>query len=361
MQEQEMQFASPDWRPPQQRNGQTDVDQSTAYIPQPVNTHNAHASYPNQDYGQSQQQAPVIEGQPPAYDDTYQYGAGYRGANYAAPGQRLRPLPPARRRNRWPWLFVLILVVALASGSMFTSFNQSSFRGDRGGFPSFQQPVQNDGQTFSGFSAHPTITIVDNYGSITVNTNGQDGTVLVQSDQGPTQFTSSSGKNDLNITASSFDGSSNNLNVTVGNGVDLVLTTQSDGITVTGVTGQMNLTSGGGSITLSQVAMTGKSTITTNSGDINFDGSIDPNGAYNLDAGTGSIDVSLPANSSYHLHVSGANISNGSFTTDLPVPPSDQNVNTFDIPVGNPPRADLYLTTNGGSINLMNTGNGAGN
>lgn len=358
MQEQEMQFASPDWRPPQQRNSQTDVDQSSTYIPQPANAHNPHASYPAQDYGQPQQQAPIMAEQPPAYEEVNRYGAGYREAHYSVPGQQLRPIPYKRRRTRWPWLFVLILIVALASGSMFTSFHRSSFRGDGPNFSPFQQQSQNDGQTFS-VSAHPTITIVDDFGSITVNTNGQDGTVQVQSDQGSSQVTAISGKNDLNITASSFGDSSNNLDVTVGAGADLVLTTLSGDMTVTGVTGQMNLTSGGGSITLAQVAMTGTSIIKSGGGDIHFDGTIDLNGSYNLDAGSGSIDVNLPGNSSFQLHVSGASVSDGSFTNNnFTLPSFDQNATVFSIPVGNPPRPDLYLITNGGSITLTNSSGG---
>ena len=358
-----MQFASPDWRPPQQRDNQTDVNQSAPYVPQPVNVPPAHHGYAGSGYNQSQSYSPDMEdlssGAP--FEEENRYGVGYRGAHYAVPAQQVRPLPYKRRRNLWPLLMVIILAIALASGGIFNSARSFPFRGDpfhnSKSISGYRQPQFGDeGQTFSGLSAHPTITIANNFGSIHVQTGGQDGTVSLQSDQGQSGYTAIQGKDSLNITANSNDGSSNVLDVTVGNGADLVLTTAGDDINVEGVTGQMNLTSGGGNITLSQDNLTGTSVINSGGGDIGFDGSLDPNGTYQLDSGSGTMTVNLPSNSSYHLYVSGAKVSDSSFTTDLSVPSADQDISSFDLPVGTPPQAILNLTTQGGSINLTNTG-----
>jgi hypothetical protein len=134
---------------------------------------------------------------------------------------------------------------------------------------------------------------------------------------------------------------------------DLVLKTTIGNIEVTGVSGQLSLTSDGGSINLSQVTLTRNSSVKTHTGTITFDGAIDPDGSYQFESDTGVINVRLPDNASYHLDVT---TNGGSFNSDPPIPTPDANQasNGFQIDVGKPPRAILILKTDIGSINLSN-------
>src|SRR5437588_6398570 len=201
---------------------------------------------------------------------------------------------------------------------------------------------------------HPTIVITDPNGSITVNTGGPNGSVTVQTlgrDQEavPSGTYNRSGDS-LQIAVDKSPWSQTDLEVTVSDEADLVIQTNSGDINVTGVNGQVNLNSDSGTITLSQVSLARNSSVSTNSGDIRFDGGIDPNGgSYQFHSESGSVDVTLPPDTSFHADVT---TKSGSINSDFPEvnsPPSGGNV---AVDVGNSPLANVMIKTDSGSINL---------
>jgi hypothetical protein len=139
--------------------------------------------------------------------------------------------------------------------------------------------------------------------------------------------------------------------VTVANEADLVLQTDTGSIDVHGVDGQMRLTSGDGSITLTHVTLARNSIVKTDAGSITFAGSLNPQGTSQFETGEGTIDVALSAAASYHLHVISRG---GTFNSDPPVSLSSSDNNNIDArtDVGKSPSAMLTLTTDTGSINL---------
>jgi hypothetical protein len=199
---------------------------------------------------------------------------------------------------------------------------------------------------------HPTIVINDPNGSITVNTGGQSGSVTVQTlgrDQESVPSATYSGDS-LQIGVDKSPWSQTDLEVTVSDEADLVIQTNSGDINVTGVNGQVNLTSDSGTITLSQVSLARNSSVSTNSGDIRFDGGIDPNGgSYQFHSESGSVDVTLPPDTSFHADVT---TKSGSINSDLPEVNSQPSGGNIAVDVGNSPLANVMIKTDSGSINL---------
>jgi DUF4097 and DUF4098 domain-containing protein YvlB len=337
MDNQEMQFADPAWQPSQQRGDAATPQQS--YTPQPINPD-----------GYEQVASTYV--QP---DETYANSAYASG--YHAQPQQGKVLRPIQRRRFGPlfWIIGTLIIIALMGGGMQWSF------GDGGrDFPSMpmsqQQPFEKMGpvQTFS-VGIHPTIVVNDPNDDIHVHSGGDVNTVAVQvTDMGAGAPNIQQGSNgSLIITGANSDRSAHsNIDITVANEADLVLNTTSGNIDVQGVDGQMQLTSEDGSITLTQVALARNSVVKADSGSITFGGSLDPQGTSQFETGSGTVDVTLPADASYHLHV----ISNGgTFNSDFPLNLPLSNDNTFNVKtdVGKSPSATLTLTTASGSINLL--------
>lgn len=93
------------------------------------------------------------------------------------------------------------------------------------------------------------------------------------------------------------------------------LTLDADNISVFGVSGQMDLTTNGGLITLVQSTLEGQSTLDNNGGAIRMSGTFDARSTPKISSNGGSIDLTLPANASFHLDVTGII---ESITTDFP-------------------------------------------
>ena len=122
------------------------------------------------------------------------------------------------------------------------------------------------------------------------------------------------------------------------NGQIIVEEGGSGSFTATNVNGQVITTTGVGNIDLNHSTLKGRSSLKTTSGNIIFNGSIDPNGAYQVETGSGDINFTLPSNASFTLHTS---------TT------SGLVKNEFGSnDVGNAPRPTLTFTTDSGDINL---------
>ncbi len=136
-----------------------------------------------------------------------------------------------------------------------------------------------------------------------------------------------------------------NLNTSSG---DIVITgeqgavsahTSSGNIHINRLTGPVDLSTGSGDITLDQANISGQDHLQTSSGNIHFNGTLDPRGTYQMNTSSGNITLNLPANSSFRL----------SAATDS----GDIN-NAFNTTtVGNAPYATLTLKVSSGNINLQ--------
>lgn len=157
------------------------------------------------------------------------------------------------------------------------------------------------------------------------------------------------------------------LDVTVPPAINLKINTNSANIDVTSVTGQMTVISNDGTIsfnhcyvqgtsllndntgaiTVTQSVLNGQVTLSNNNGPITFTSSIGTTGTYAIENNQGSIDATLPQNSSFHVN---GKTNSGSITTDFP----GMHVQGKEVhsDVGNPPRALLSLNTNDGTIAL---------
>ena len=179
---------------------------------------------------------------------------------------------------------------------------------------------------------------IDNInGPMTIKT----GSGSIQSNSGNGQVTMITGSG--SVTASNINGQvtlkagSGSINATNVSG-QMSLSTGSGSINAGNINGQVTLVAGSGRIQVSDAKLNGQSILRTGSGSIVFAGSIDPNGNYTFDTGSGSIDATLPTSSAFALDVS-----SGSGTIH----------NDFGNPtVGNDPRAPLRLHTGSGSISL---------
>ena len=354
MNNQEMQFADPEWRPPQQGNVNTDPREQEPYVPQPINTDPREQAH--------------WQAMPP------QQARGYEGPDFYADSERQKiGTGQPRRRRRSPWLWLIVVLIAFAL--MLIGRIATPFYGPHDfGPPHMKQHLKP--VSFS-VGIHPTIVVNDGFGTIDVHA-GSANTVTINpteqnagfSDTTQVNYDQSRDSNTITVTVEGPE--SVNLDVTVPSNADLQLDTNSGEIDVTGVSGQMSLSStdgtinathdslsgqstlsnNGGTINATHDSLSGQSTLGTNSGSITFNGSIDPNGTYQFESTSGSVDVTLPGNSSFHVD---ATTTSGSISSDF----SEVNIQHPDVSganahgdVGSPPRATVTLQTNEGPISL---------
>jgi hypothetical protein len=294
MSNQEMQFADPDWKPSQQLNTKTNSQEQQEYIPQPINA----------DYHE-QNQWKAAPPSPPQQE-------GYAGLRpYAGPapqqmqGGNFRQRPYRRRgRGPWFWIILAIIIISLMSGG-FGSRGGFDFGRDRFGNAPIEKP-----QDFL-VSGQPTIVINDTNGNVQVNV-GKNNDVVIQPINGnnlfgnPNSIQPNISQNGNTINASVPDGQQGSVDftVTVPQGANLQLQTDSGDITVNGVDGQMTLATNSGSINASNDVLNGSSTMTTNSGDIRFDGTVGTSGTDQFLTSSGSVDLTMPSTSAFHLDAS---------------------------------------------------------
>jgi hypothetical protein len=377
MDNQEMQFADPAWRPSQQPVGAKPDPREQDNLP-PIN-----------DFSYAQPQEQIIS---PSQGEKINtggpsYETGYRGyTGQQVGGTRFRP-QQRRWRGPWAWLILAFLIIVLINGlsragSSIPSFGSPNIDfGNKGQFFDRHKPFR-DSQTFS-VGSHPTVNINDPVGTVTIQTdpNANANEVTIQTTR---QF--DGGSNDLNGPQISNGGNTITVNVngnansdffskgvdlvvTVPSGSDLNLTTSGD-INVSGISGQMSLTTtGSGVITLSQASLNGDSSLTTvdgsiniqdttlsgqttlksASGDVTFAGSLSPQGTYHFESNSGAVSVTLPGNSSFHTN---ASTNSGSISSDFPEVKTSNNSTVGSGDVGNPPYANLDIKTDSGSIDI---------
>lgn len=293
MSDQEMQFADPDWKPSQQLDTNTKQQEQEAYTPQPINS------------GYREQNKWDASPSPSSQQEGY---TGLRPYAGPVPGQmqsgNFRQRPYSRRgRGPWFWIILAFIIFSLISGgSRF-----SNGFGNRSGFDRNPvEPKQMMGQPIDyTVNGQATIAINDPNGNVTV-TQGQSNTdVIIQPVDGnsfpgnPNDIQQSISQNGNTITATIPN--SQDLLVTVPMGANLSLNTGSGTINVKGVDGQMTLVSNDGTINASNDTLSGSSSLTTQSGDINFDGTISTGGNYQFNTTNGTVTVALPSTPAFHV------------------------------------------------------------
>jgi hypothetical protein len=169
-------------------------------------------------------------------------------------------------------------------------------------------------------------------GSGSINVDGVNGQVSAQTGSG-------------DITADNMNGQQATLktgsgDVTINNVTDqqTVLNTGSGDIDAHGLSGQVTLQTGSGSTKIEQGALKGDSVLKAGSGDITYNGSLDANGSYRFETGSGDVDLTLPSSSAFNLD---AHTGSGSVNNDFG---SDQ--------VGGSPRAPLSIITGSGDATI---------
>lgn len=266
--------------------------------------------------------------------------------------QREKIQPTPRRRRPWLWVIAILVIIALLGSGV-----QAGLRN-----------IDNTSSVTNTYAVSaqtaPTLVLNDDTGTVTIQT-GNVSQVSIQATKhfsgfgsAPTVQYSQNG-NTINATVQNQNSNFlslgfNNVdfNVTIPANANLQIHTATGSIDVSGVSGTMSLSTATGSITANQDALSGQSMLQTNTGDINFDGSIASSGTYQFSSDTGSVDVTLPASSSFHVD---ATTDTGSIDSDF----SEVNVHQHDITggdahgdVGSSSGTNMTLTTKTGDINL---------
>jgi hypothetical protein len=338
------------------------------------------------------------------YQNQYWYGneqsSGEPAVSNEDPDTFIKPLPPPppplpnykypeqqqyRRGRSSLWIFLVLLVVLLAGGGVGGFFLLRNLHGNSQGQQtqrnsnSTPAQVQAQGQVTLPVTSHPTVIIENDAGFIHVKAGSTSSQVTLQLGQvsngnngsasGTLPYIETDDHSTIVLTLSPPGGS--DLTVTVPATTDLKLYTNDKAITVDGVSGQMNLLSNSGSVTVTNStintasslndnsgvinathdALQGNVTLSNNSGDITFSGSIDPAGLYTFQDNGGTVNVSLPRNASFHVDATD-NIS--TVSSDFP----SVRVQNGEIhaSVGKAPHATVTLKNNTGKISLHTVG-----
>jgi hypothetical protein len=270
------------------------------------------------------------------------------------------PYPPRRPPSRWPRVVLtLVLLFLLISGGVAVLFGVFGFTG--------YANSATETQTFT-MSTYPTLVLTNDTGSIHVRAARSGNVISIQATKHGSSW---SNLNDLQVsyahtpttnyvtvnvervnTASFFNALRVDFDVTVPPAAALQLKTNTGSIDVSGVSGQLTLSSDTGSLQVSAGTVKGNTALITNTGSVTFNGAIAESGTYTFTTDTGSVNVTLPAESVFHVN---ASTSTGSINTNFPgIVVQPRQLTGADVRgnVGGSPQATITLSTSTGSINL---------
>ncbi len=91
----------------------------------------------------------------------------------------------------------------------------------------------------------------------------------------------------------------------------IFLKTDSGDITTTSVKGQITANTSNGDIHMNQMTLQTQAVVQTDRGSVSFEGSLNSRGTYQFETSSGTVDLTLPGNSAFHLN---ATVGNGSVT-----------------------------------------------
>jgi DUF4097 and DUF4098 domain-containing protein YvlB len=306
---------------------------------------------------------PVRQAAQPPYPPPYVPYA--RPGYYPGPQPVYGPVygPPPRRHSPWPWILLLVFLVLAVSGiaAIFFAAVGYNFTGYTTSSPETRNFTVSTTPT-------PSVVINNDIGSIHVRAGGtgSDVTVLATRHAGlggnvsnvQVRYTQDSATNTITVNVERstnvnfFNSPSVDFEVTVPSNAALQIQTNTGSIDVSGVSGQMLLTSNTGSVAARDGLLIGSSKLSSNTGSISFNGSIDKSGSYQFTTNTGSVNVTLPANSAFHVD---ATTDTGSITSNFPgviVEHPNFTGAVAHSDVGSSPQATVTMRTNTGSINL---------
>lgn len=365
MNEQEMQFADPDWRPTGQLSApqaQSGVNLPPVPVAGPVNSQIDELSQPasQSSYAQGYQGLrPATPLPPPPVQPFAQQ------IPYQANGQRARG-----RSYRWVWVLIVLISIPMLMSGIFRSTN----RGGSAYHPDFHQPAQVQNQQVYTMQGATELDINDLSGNVTVQVSdtGDQSVTVTSADgsqpqvnyQGSQMVLTSSSDGDITILVPTsvmlklsagvgdleVDDFSGQLTAQTNSG-QIILNNDSlsSGSSLDTNSGNINLQSGSvtdssitsltGSIVLDQTNLGGQVTVSTGgNGSISYTGgTLDAHGKYQFTTDSGSIDLSLPQGTAMHMNISQKG---GSFHSDFP---GD---------TGGSPQASVGITTNSGDITI---------
>lgn len=341
MNDQEMQFADPEWRPGQ--HGSQAGTEPEPYHPQPVNRDRPNQSNtweePVPEHVYAAQEPSYQQFQPPPLQQP-QVGGIY--------GQ----VRPRRRRSIWPWIIAAFILFSVIGGTIGRSASEFGHHmGMNSSVPAQQVPFDQTKQFTVG--AQPIINIYSASGTVNVHTSGAASEVIVQT-QGPgnANFTQTDASTLTIDTTNNPSFSDISVTVTVPANANLVIHTTDGDVNVDGVSGQLSVISDSGSIGLTNMLLSDGSTVQTTSGDITFSGQLDSSGSYRFISSNGSIDLT-PLNSSFQVT---ATTNSGDIQSDFSSVAVQQTSNgngaVMHGTVGSDSHATLTISTDSGSINL---------
>ena len=270
------------------------------------------------------------------------------------------PAYSQRRPSRWPWIVLtLFLLFLLISGGMVVLFGVFGFTG--------YANSATEMQTFT-MNIYPKLVLNNDIGSIHVRATSSGNVITVQATKHSSSWTNlndiqmsyaqNTATNTVTVnvdrlnTPTFFTALNVDFDVTVPSAAALQLKTNTGSINVSGVSGQMELSSNTGSLEVNDGTVGGNTELTTNTGSVTFNGTIEQSGIYTFTTDTGSVNVTLPAESVFHVDASAAT---GSINTNFPgVVVQHRQLVGSDAhgDVGASPQATISLRTSTGSINL---------
>jgi hypothetical protein len=370
----EMQFADPDWQPPQ---GQQSRPPRKQRLSMPVEDKN----FSDPDLQSDQPDSPNAHDRDKA-GDYAEYSRGYQGASTNDHSQETAQKPQKqarRRRSSLFWLVAAIILIALIANpigedffilfwrvlliivavgvvlALFFAISRSR-----------RSTSSSETHTFS-VEAQPKINIRDDVGSIRVHAGGDESQVVMQATRRSrvllggeidVKYDQNTAKNSITVKASSgwtFIGSKSvDFDVTVPRNADLELKNDAGSISVDGIAGQVSCSTDAGSVKVTDTWLCGNSKLKTDAGSITFSGALDSRGSYQMSSDAGSINVTLPPGASFRLD---AKTDVGSINSDFPLNMQrDFPGGKARCDVGPPPYPVLKLRTDVGSINIRQWG-----
>jgi hypothetical protein len=263
---------------------------------------------------------------PPAEgnEEYNEYSEGYNGQTYGEPwqagGEKIQPRQQNRSRKRRGLkpLVIALLIIALLVG--LGGMSSARFMGGERAIPA---------QVFTVSSA-PTLVLNNGSGDVHIHA-GNVGNIVVsarergfgmmQDNDGRIMHTEQQG-NTITISPaerSDMFGRQVDLDITVPTATNLELRTTSGDINIEGLQGQMTLATNSGDIKGSNLSgvlnvsttsgdvkledsmLQGDNNFRTNSGKIDFQGSLDSRGSYQFQTNSGEVELRLPSGSFFHL------------------------------------------------------------